>query len=133
MYKQVFQNSKVALLFAGMTLISAVSMVGTPDDSGVLTKAVDLVESQSGAFARDPQASAEGSSTGDNSGGTGPVFGDFNDAADPVTAGAPASANQGSNPMNAPMSATAVVSEGGGPTVSAEPFVSDREMTIEPE
>lgn len=133
MYKQVFQNSKVALLFAGITLFSAVSMVGTPDDSGVLTKAVDLAESQRGAFARDPQASAEGESPGDNAGGNSPVFGDFNDTAQPATQGAPANAKQGTSPMTAPMSATAVVAGGVGPTVSAEPSVADSEMTIEPE
>lgn len=44
MYKYVFRNSKVALLFAGMTLFSAVSMIGTPEDKGALTEAVDLVE-----------------------------------------------------------------------------------------
>ena len=134
MYKQVFQNSKVALLFAGMTLFSAVSMVGTPEDSGVLTKAVDLVESQRGAFASNGQSSADGQNVGDNPGGAAPVFGEFNDTAEPATAGPVASkAKQDANPMHAPMSSTAIVTDGGASTASAEPFISDREMTIEPE
>jgi hypothetical protein len=36
MYKAVFRNSKVALLFAGMTLFSAIMMVGTSEDGGTL-------------------------------------------------------------------------------------------------
>jgi len=133
MYKQVFQNSKVALLFAVMTVVSAVSMVGTPEDSGVLTKAVDLVESQRGAFASNGQASAEGQSAGDNAGAGGSVFGEFNDAAEAPATGPAAKAKQGSSPMDAPMSSTAMVAERGSSTVSGEAFVADRELTIEPE
>lgn len=44
MYKAVFRNSKVALIFAVMTIISAVSMVGTSDDSGLLLRAVSEVQ-----------------------------------------------------------------------------------------
>ena len=36
MYKAVFRNSKIALLFAAMTLFSAVTMVGTSEDGGTL-------------------------------------------------------------------------------------------------
>ncbi|WP_086737404.1 hypothetical protein [Erythrobacter colymbi] len=43
MYKAVFQNSKIALIFAAMTIFSAVSMVGSSEDSGLLTRVVGLV------------------------------------------------------------------------------------------
>ena len=48
MYKAVFQNSKIALIFAAMTLFSAVSMVGTSDDAGLLTKIASLSSSKDG-------------------------------------------------------------------------------------
>lgn len=44
MYKLVFQNRKFALIFAVMTIMSAVSMVGTPEDSGVVGRAATLAE-----------------------------------------------------------------------------------------
>jgi hypothetical protein len=44
MYKLVFQNSKFALIFAVMTIISAVSMVGSPEDEGVVGRAAALAE-----------------------------------------------------------------------------------------
>jgi hypothetical protein len=43
MYKAVFQNSKFALIFALVTIFSAVSMVGTSEDSGLLVRVVSLV------------------------------------------------------------------------------------------
>ncbi len=48
MYKAVFQNSKIALIFAAMTLFSAVSMVGTSDDGGLLTKIASLSSARDG-------------------------------------------------------------------------------------
>ncbi|MCX9145822.1 hypothetical protein [Erythrobacter sp. WG] len=38
MSRTLFENSKAALAFAAVTLIGAVSMVGTSDDSGMLPK-----------------------------------------------------------------------------------------------
>ena len=132
MYKHLFQNSKAALLFAGITLFGAVSMVGTSEESGVLTKAVDLVGAQRDAFAGDAQAYAEGQSVGDTPPAEKPVFGEFSGAPAPAANGVAAKpAQSGSNPMTAPMSPTAVVSH--GTPASAVPFISDREMTIEPE
>ena len=133
MYKQVFQNSKVALLFAGMTLFSAVSMIGTPEDSGVVPKAVDLVEAQRGSFASEARAYAEGQSGGDKPPPPPSVFGEYNAAAQPAGPRAAAGAQDSSNPMTAPLSPTAIVIEGGGSTVTGDPYISDREMTIEPE
>lgn len=46
MYKAVFQNSKVALLFAGTTILSAVSMVGPDEDGSVLEKTVETLSEQ---------------------------------------------------------------------------------------
>jgi len=133
MYKQVFQNSKVALLFAGMTLFSAVSMVGTSEDSGVVTKAVDLVEAQRGSFASEAQAYAEEQSVGDAPPADPSVFGEYDAAAKPGSARPAAGSQQGGSPMDAPLSSTAIVVERGGTTVSGVPYISEREMTIEPE
>ncbi|PLK22905.1 hypothetical protein C0V72_12295 [Porphyrobacter sp. TH134] len=89
MYKQVFQNSKVALLFAGMTLFSAVSLIGTPEDSGVLTQAADLVEAQRESFASDVQNFADGQSVGDKPRAGRLVFGDYDPSAKTDAAGGP--------------------------------------------
>jgi hypothetical protein len=51
MYKAVFQNSKIALAFVILTIISAVSMVGTSDDGGVLVRLVSLVNARSASNA----------------------------------------------------------------------------------
>lgn len=107
-YKQVFQNSKVALLFAGMTLFSAVSLIGTPEDSGVLPQAVDLVEAQRSSFANDVKGFAEGRSVGDKPGSAPSVFGDYD-----------ASAQPSDDP--------AAIDEDGS---DDRPYILDREMTI---
>lgn len=130
MYKAVFQNSKVALLFAGMTLFSAVSMVGTSEDKGALTEAVDRFGAQRSAVASEAAAYAEGRSEGDTPPPK-PVFGEFENRA--PSSGPGAKPNPGSNPMTAPMSATAIVSHGPALPVTQEPYISDRELTIEPE
>jgi hypothetical protein len=44
MYKLVFKNSKFALIFAVMTIVSAVSMVGSPEDTGVVGRAAEMAE-----------------------------------------------------------------------------------------
>lgn len=127
MYKSVFQSSKMALLFAGLTLVSAVSMVGTPDNNGVVTEAVDRIESGRTAFANDARAYAEARSQGDAPPAEAPVFGDFESAAASAPTGATPNSAQSMNPMNAPRSATAVTAPPG------VPYISDREMTLEPE
>jgi zona occludens toxin (predicted ATPase) len=67
MYKAVFRNSKVALIFAVMTIISAVSMVGTSEDSGPLVDAISKANASravSGSAAQPPAPPS--------------VFGDYN-------------------------------------------------------
>ena len=41
MSRTLFENSKAALAFAGVTIFGAVIMIGSPDNEGVLDKAVD--------------------------------------------------------------------------------------------
>jgi hypothetical protein len=41
MSRTLFENSKAALAFAGVTIIGAVIMIGSPDNEGVLDKTVD--------------------------------------------------------------------------------------------
>lgn len=132
MYKHVFQNSKAALLFAGATLIGAVSLVGTPEDGGVVIKAVDLVESQRNSFAGEAQAFAEGQSVGDKPPAQ-PVFGDFAGTSGPSTSSTGVESSQTVNPMEAPLSSTAIIEQPGSTSVTGDPYISDREMMIEPE
>ena len=85
MYKTVFQNSKAALLFAGLTIIGAVSMVGSPEDKGVLDRAVDIFAAQRETVSNDAQVYAEtqsvpdtpAASPGEGWGGGASVFGEF--------------------------------------------------------
>ncbi len=138
MYKSVFQNSKAALAFAGLTLFSAVSLVGTSDDSGIIGKASDVIGAQRANIASEAQAFAGGQSQGDKPGkaeaGSGSktaVFGEYGADGKAVAKAPGAAANTGGNPMTAPLSPTAMVDHR-GPTTVSEPFISDREMTIEP-
>lgn len=138
MYKSVFQNSKAALAFAGLTLFSAVSLVGTSEDSGIVGTATGMISAQRASIANDAQAFAEGQSQGDKpgkadagSGSESTVFGEYGaDSASGAKAPDTAASASG-NPMTAPLSPTAVVDQR-GPTTTSEPFISDREMTIEP-
>lgn len=74
MYKAVFQNSKVALLFAALTVVGAVRMVGSSEDGGVLVQVMDLAES-----ARDDGAevSVPAESGPDRGSAADPVFGEY--------------------------------------------------------
>jgi len=65
MYKTLFQNSKAALLFAGMIIVGAVTMVGTPDDEGVLDKAVDRFGEERETIVEDAREFAESQSVAD--------------------------------------------------------------------
>lgn len=136
MYKAVFQNSKAALAFAAMILFSAVSMVGTSEDNGMLIRAVDNIESQRASIASDAAEFAER-----NSGGDVPeaeeakpvVFGDFSPVDDAAARQVTAVAAKGPPPpgydlMTAPLAPGAQI----GDDQSAEPVITDRQMTIEP-
>lgn len=46
MSRTVFENSKAALVFAGMTIVGALAMVGTEDGGGALDKTVDSFRQQ---------------------------------------------------------------------------------------
>ena len=139
MYKSVFQNSKAALAFAGLTVFSAVSLVGSSEDSGIVGKAADFIGAQRANIASEAQAFAEGQSQGDKPGqadaglgSKGSVFGEYGADGKAVAKGTGGAAKTGGNPMTAPLSPTAMVDHR-GPSATNEPFISDREVTIEPE
>ena len=116
MYRSVFQNSKVALVFAGMTLFSAASMIGTSDDGGMVTDTVERLEDYRGAFAMPSQAEGQATSGGDEGQAEASVFGDYQpDAAANSPASTSAPQQQGGSPMSAPLSSTAIVAKRGSP------------------
>jgi hypothetical protein len=136
MYKMVFQNSKAALAFAAMTVLGAVSMVGTPEDSGVVTRTADLIASQRASIASEAAAYAEGQSGEAAAKATPPsVFGDYTAADEAAAQQALKPAPKGPPPpghnlMTAPLAPGAVVLDSGEVGV---PEITEREMTIEPE
>jgi hypothetical protein len=141
MSRTLFENSKAALAFAGMTLIGAVTMVGTSEKGGVLSRVDDIVANQRANIASDAQAFAASQSVGDQpSSANSPwgkpvsVFGDYDpaQASQPATASAPAAA-QGNGPMNAPLAPGAVIDDGSDPDAAGVAVITDREMTIEPQ
>ncbi len=97
MYKAVFRNSKIALLFAAMTLFSAITMVGTSEDGGTL---VDLKNMAGNMRTR---AEAEAAAAAARAAGpasiqtAAPVFGDYAPEPAPAAsaAGAPPAAGSG--------------------------------------
>lgn len=92
MYKAVFRNSKIALLFAGMTLFSAVTMVGTSEDGGTLVDLKNMageMRSHAGAEAAAAAARAAGPASIQTAA---PVFGDY------VPEPAPAASAEGAPP-----------------------------------
>jgi hypothetical protein len=94
MYKLVFKNSRIALIFAALTLFSAMSMVGTSEDGGAL---VDL-KNMSGEMRAHAQAEAAVAAAAPASTQTAaPVFGDY-DA--PVPRYAPALDAEGATPAS---------------------------------
>lgn len=117
MYKSVFKSSKMALLFAGMILVSAVSMVGTQEEQGLLTRTVEQIEDRAAASGGmgGGYAGNEGASAGDSASQS--VFGDYTaaPAPSPAQANGAAGAMEYAGPMNAPLSPTAVVVPPGAP------------------
>jgi hypothetical protein len=107
MYKAVFQNSKVALLFAGMTILSAVSMVGTSEDSGVVGRVTGFVEANSDRLASSGSEAQNGGGEGESAAAEPSVFGDYTPASQPAAAAPAAASAPGGNPMTAPLSSTA--------------------------
>jgi len=121
MSRTLFENSKAALAFAAMTIIGAVAMVGTSDDSGVLPAVVERLGTKPAGLAGAGQAGAgqAGSETpaqagktatpGAGWGGSTSPFGDY--SGKPPVPGQPAGAQAAGaiNPMTAPVSPTAIV------------------------
>ena len=134
MYKMVFQNSKIALAFAVMTVLGAVSMVGTSEDGGVVTRAADLIAMQRQSIAGDAAAYAEGQST-EAAPPAPSVFGDYTPADEAAAQQALKQAPKGPPPpghsiMTAPLSPGAVVLDSGEVGV---PEITEREMEIQPQ
>ncbi|WP_086606711.1 hypothetical protein [Erythrobacter donghaensis] len=136
MYKAVFQNSKAALAFAAMILFSAVSMVGTSEDNGLLIRAVDNLEAQRASIVSDAAEFAERNSGGDEPKAEAPepkVFGDFNPDDEATGRQLKTVVQKGPPPpghdlMTAPLAPGAQI----GDDQPAEPVITDRQMTIEP-
>lgn len=91
MYRAMFQNSKIALLFAVMTIISAVSMVGTSEDSGVVGQAVGLAQA-AGENRQTLSGAAAGVSAAGTKSALPSVFGDYSSAQTNADAPRPISA-----------------------------------------
>jgi len=123
MYRALFQNSKVALGFVAVTILGAVSMVGTSDNSGLLLRAASLVGGVRSDTAGTPAAASASEAPPPS------VFGDYEaDEAAPAP-GASTSApgfGQTVNPMTAPVAPTAVVTESG--TATSDGYISDSEL-----
>lgn len=130
MYKAVFQNSKVALIFAGLTILSAVSIVGTPEDGGVVGQVTGLVEARSAAGG-DGSGAQGGSEPASGEGGEPSVFGDYAPAAETAAAAPSAGLAQAGNPMTAELSATAVIDRSGPSQPLADPFSAEGEPVAE--
>lgn len=75
MYKAVFKNRKIALLFVAMTLFSAIRMVGSSEDAGVLAEATNLARDAGDRSAGSPISPA--AAGGGVTAGSDPVFGDY--------------------------------------------------------
>lgn len=58
MDNSIFRNSKAALIFAGAVVVSAVVLIGSPEEKGVVNKAVDLVGQPRETVAAEPNAAA---------------------------------------------------------------------------
>lgn len=135
MYKAVFQNSKIALLFAIMTIMSAVSMVGTSEDSGVLVKAADLASEARQNMTRDARAFSQSRSRGDDpdaaaSDKKAAVFGEFASETEDDSETDSDSTGYKGNPADAPLSPHAVRAT---TPHSDVPYISERQLTVEPQ
>lgn len=151
MYKTVFQNSKVALLFAGFTIFGAATLVGTPEDEGVLDRTADMFAAQRATIANEAQAYADMQSVGDvppsnpdaGWGSSAPVFGDYASGGQGIV---PTKSGSGSSQVLP----TGTIIPGPQPVVadnegipvpgpedddgqrSGPPVITAREMTIQP-
>lgn len=142
MSRTLFENSKAALAFAGMTIFGAVMMVGTSEKSGVLPTVADRIAEQRATIVADASAFAEERSVGDkmSSPAAQPsVFGSYAPPApgssQPTTS--PASPTPGNSLMTAPLAPGAIVADDADNGADAEGIkrtavITERELTIEP-
>jgi hypothetical protein len=155
MYKTLFQNSKAAMLFAAATVVGAVVMIGSPEDKGVLNKAVDEFGEQRETFVEGAQAFAESQSVADEpidpEAGWGssnePVFGEYSAAETdlpgfydpPPQPGSSSKAQSqptaripGPQPVIADSEGIPLSSVGGASAPSGQAVITSRQTTIEP-
>jgi len=116
MYKTVFQNSKAALVFAGMTIFGAVSMVGTSEKGGVLDQTVERLSAgntddrikAAGIASAGPSSAVPGNTVSEPESGWGSssptIFGEYatagpNGGSTPVSEGQPASERSSAKPV----------------------------------
>ncbi len=146
MSRTLFENSKAALAFAAMTIIGAVAMVGTLETSGVLGVAVDQLGAERETIASETRDFADQQSVSDKvsnpdsaSAIGGSAFGDFpasEPPRQPVTTGPPSTfaPAQGNGPANASLAPGAIVAAPGDTDApEANPVITGRKMTIEPQ
>jgi cytoskeletal protein RodZ len=135
MYKELFRNSKAALLFAGMTVLSAVVLIGSPEDKGVVNKAVDLVGQPSETVTEEAPVSTETLTVVETPSETKSRW------AEPNWDENPTSLSEGSGPdaPPAPNPTAPAVSVSGAPTAEPrarmpgkQPVVPDFEGTVVP-
>ena len=126
MSKNMFESSKAALAFAAVTIVGAVSMVGTSDDRGLLAILADRFgnrpnyeTSPSAEQVRSeapPEVKQPSAPQSDWYAPPTPVFGSYGDTSTDgsdtsgnTTSSRPSSAQPAVNPMTAPVSPTAIV------------------------
>jgi hypothetical protein len=157
MYKTVFQNSKAALIFAGMTIFGAVVMIGSPEDKGVVTGAVDLIDDQRTTIVSEAESFAQSQSVPDAPSYStakpedeiGSSFGDFTpegtatnnphqwegypSTPTPTTPpAAPQVYKPGRQPVVADNQGTPVPGKDNDPPLGGPPVITSRQMTIQP-
>lgn len=147
MYKAVFQNSKAALIFAGLTIFGAAAMVGSSDDKGMVSRVADLVASQRQTIADEAEQFAESQSVGDAPSANGnadagwgsdePAFGDYDPDTSEPSPVAPMSAKPGpTGSVAAILPEDYVVPEPGADGFASQPVpqpvITNRKMVITP-
>ena len=118
----LFQNSRLALAFVVLTVLGAVAIIGPQGNSGLVTKAVSLSESQRGLLAGGQQGGGGAAQQGQAKPPPS-VFGDFDPNAAAGSSAAASGDGQSGNPMTAPMAPTAAVAPPGA--ISSDPIIPE--------
>ncbi|GIX20029.1 hypothetical protein [Erythrobacter cryptus] len=132
MSRTLFENSKAALAFAGMTILGAVALVGPSDKGGVLPRLADRLAAEGAAGASEGRADAAAQGAGDQPQRDDPspsVFGDYVPPSPAPAATAPARAAAPGNPMTAPLAPGATISSDSEP---ASALNTDPDMAVAP-